>query len=1172
MKIFLKKLQGLCGRTWFWTLMLVLLLIVSVWCFGPLLAVADNRFWESPVSRLLTAVVLLLAWGLGMVLAGWRVRVRREQAQATEDGQRLARQETAIAQDRKTLLDRFRNAERVLKQSSLYGTRNARSRQELPWYLLIGPQGSGKTSLLDFSGLEFPLNKTERKLTRDTSGTRACDWYFADQAVILDTAGRYFTQARPAVDGSAWTTLLGMLRGRRRLRPINGVLVTVPIDVLLDAQELRVEELAAVVRSRLEEVHRHLQVEVPVYLVLTKADALRGFDEFFDQLSLEESNQVLGATFETGRNGSDADLLKPTFEALLARLNSQVLSRIHQERGVQRRGLILDFPHQLGRIGPGLCLFVELAFAGNRYQRASQLRGYYLTRAPHLVGGPGAAEARQEAGYPEESGRLPVLHAGRARFIHDLLGRIIFPESDLALLDKDAQWRVNWSQRGAWGAAVMVLLLCATLWATGFSTNHERLERLRMLAGQLHEQRDVLKPGDDAMALLEPLNTAFEAAGVFPDKRAAALHERSGLYQGEPANAVLSATYHAELERQLLPRVARLLEAQIKVNLNNREKLLASLRAYLMLNLTEHRDKAWLAEWVASEWSLRYAGHAQVQRELNGHLTRLLEQPFVHPVDNLLVTEARQALRSESLATVVYRVLREQARSSPDYRLAQHIGHQGSVFAGTDYPIPGFFTRQGYQQYFVSRGTSVVTDILRDNWVLGETTGVSPLELRHLLVELEQLYFRDYADHWSEAIGQVSLQPFEGARQTAAQIGQLSAANSPLLKLLAEVRDNTRFALAAESVDAASEALQKPIGNAALDKIASAAAEQARDALALPDTAKKSLQRRFESLHRLLDDNNGPAADLSPVLRALDDVQLQLATLGRSGQLEVAAFEMAKARMGGQRDALSLLRVAAAPLPQPVAGWFNTLAEDSWSYVLRETYQFLNQRYRDEVYGFYGQALDKRYPFHAHSGSEVAIADFREFFKAQGIADRFFDAYLKPFVSGEPGQYRLRSIDGFSVPMSRAYLDQMARMQVIRKGFFAHRPDEPQVQFKLEPYTLDPAVSRAEFRLGDQAMEYRHGPIVPTSFTWPVDAQDGRTSLVLDRMAERPIGIEKNTGPWSLFRLLDLMQTEYLKGRDVLLVKAEIGGLRANYLLLSQRSPNPFEVAELRRFRLPAQL
>ena len=103
-------------------------------------------------------------------------------------------------------------------------------------------------------------------------------------------------------------------------------------------------------------------------------------------------------------------------------------------------------------------------------------------------------------------------------------------------------------------------------------------------------------------------------------------------------------------------------------------------------------------------------------------------------------------------------------------------------------------------------------------------------------------------------------------------------------------------------------------------------------------------------------------------------------------------------------------------------------------------------------------------------------------------------------------------------------------------------------------------------------MEYRHGPIIAASFKWPVDAEDGRTSLVLEKIAGRALGIEENTGPWSLFRLLDLMQTEYLRGRDVMVLKANVGGLRANYLLSSQRSPNPFDMNAIRRFRLQGQL
>jgi type VI secretion system protein ImpL len=1175
MKKFFKKAADFLCKPWVWTLLLVLVVALLVWFVGPLLAVDDNKFWESAVARLLTISVLFLIWGLSMVFVSWRSGVRKKAVEESDDGQERLRREEQIDEEHKELRSRFNDALRTLKASSLYRGRSERWRNDLPWYLVIGPQGSGKTSLLDFSGLEFPLNKIERKLTRDTSGTRHCDWYFADHAVLIDTAGRYLTQANAEVDGSAWNTLLGLLRKRRRGRPLNGVLVSIPLDLLKGGNEQELDTLARQVRARLQDIHQKLHVDVPVYLVLSKADQLLGFDEFFDQLTREETDQVLGSSFRKDQSGTDVAVLRQEFEGLLRRLNSQVIMRMHQERDTQRRGRILDFPHQLGRIGEQLCLFVDMAFTGNRYQRASQLRGFYLTSAPYLTERLDQDTAGIGASLGLSAGILPTLRSGRARFIHHLLSRVIFPEADLAGLDKRERSRIHWGQRALYVGALAVLGLFGLLWTGGFSANYERLENLRTLAQTWSQQRAALSPRDDSMALLKVLDSGFAATRVFPPKGDVGWHERFGLYQGEASNPVLLNAYERELDTQLLPRIGQMLEGQIRANLRDRERLLNSLRAYLMLNMQDRRDAAWLKDWVASDWSRRYAGNTVVQNGLNSHLDRLLALPFSYPLNDALVTQARQVLRSESLANVVYRVLREQARSLPEYRLSQHLGPQGGLFVGADYVIPGFYTQQGYQQYFSVQGSALVTELLRDNWVLGEGNGISDMDLRRLMVELEQLYFRDYANYWSEAVGQVGLQPFNDAGEGADQIAGLTSANSPILQLLVEVRENTRFQAIAESTEELGAVVDKVAEKGgALGKVAAVAAGKAQEALAksLPDTAKKSLQRRFEPLHRLLDDNNGPAADLTPVLLALNDLQLQLASLARAGQPEQMAFEMAKSRMGGQRDALSNLRNASQRLPRPVAVWFNLLAEDTWRLVLDDSYRYLNQRYQSELYSIYDKTISKRYPFTAHSTSDVAISDFREFFKAQGIAERFFDTYMRPFVSGDPGSYRLRSVDGHSLPMSKIYLEQIAAMQQIRQSFFAENPAEPQLQFRLEPYTLDSSVSRAEFRFGNQQLDYRHGPIVPMSFKWPTDAEDGRASLVLDKMAGRPIGIEKNTGPWSLFRLFDLMQTEYLTGRDVLVLKADLGGLRANYLLTSQRAPNPFDMGVLRTFRMPVQL
>lgn len=1170
MKDFLKKLAAWLGNTWLWSLLAVLCMALLVWFFGPLLAVSDNRFWEAAASRLLSISILFLLWGLLMVLVSWRRSISKKQEEESTAGLQRLEQEEKITEEHKELRGRFIDALQTLKTSSLYSGRSERWRNELPWYLVMGPTSVGKTSLLDFSGLDFPLNKIERKLTRDTQGTRFCDWYFANNAVLIDTAGRYLTQEND-IDRAAWSTLLGQMRKRRRNRPLNGVLVTIDIKTL-EGDEAGLEGLARQVRERLREIHQRLHVNVPVYLVLAKSDQVVGFDAFFDQLSREESEQVLGTSFRKGQNGTDVLVLREEFDALLQRLNSQVVTRMHVERDIARRGLILDFPNQLAKLGERLCLFVDMAFTGSRYQRPVHLRGFYLTSAPHLAQPLDKDTASIGAETGMSSKILPTLRSGGARFIHHLLSRVIFPEAELAGLDKREARRIHWWHRALYGCALVVLSVFALAWANSFSANHDRLESVREFAAQLTQQRSRLQSEDDEKAALNILDTSYAASQVFPPREGIDLLERSGLYQGERSNPVLEAAYLHELENQLLPRVARRLENQIQTNLQDREQLMGSLRAYLMLNLREHRDAGWLEEWMSADWSIRYSGNTVVQNGLSGHLQRLLARSFSYPINDALVTQARQVLRGDSLANVVYRALRDQARSLPDYRFSLHLGPQGSAFSGTDYTIPGFYTQQGYQQNFVVKGPALVSGILRDNWVLGEGSDISEQDLRRLMVELEQLYFRDYANHWSEAVAQVGLQPFVYPADGANQMASLTAANSPLLQLLTEIRANTRFQTLADSADALASTVPAQKGSSSLTGTAVAKLAGQAIVKAAPDTARKSLQLRFEPLHRLLDENNGPATDLVPVLQLLNELQVQLSGLARSSQQDQSAYEWAKARMSGQRDVLSGLRNASNRLPQPVNGWLSSAADDTWSLVLSDAYQFLNQRYQSDLYGFYGKAIDKRYPFSAHSTSDVALNDFREFFKEQGVADKFFDSYIKAFTSGEAGGYKLRSIDGRSLPMSRVFLEQMSQVQVIRRGFFAENPNEPQVQFKLEPYTLDPNVSRAEFRLGDQMMEYRHGPIMPVSFRWPADADDGRTSLVLEKIAGRAVGMEENTGPWSLFRLFDLMQTEYLRGRDVLVLKGNVGGLRVNYLLSSQRSPNPFDMNAIRRFRLAGQL
>lgn len=1131
MKSLFKKLVATLGLTWVWSLLLVLLLACIVWWVGPLLAVDDKRFWLGATSRLLTISGLFLAWGLLMVFVK-----RHDPGQQPVDagpGEAPAKQRKGLMEhEHNNVRGRFKEALHALKTSRRYGKRSERWRSELPWHLVMGCSASGKTRLLQAGGLQLPLDRADSGSPQVAGGIRHCEWYLAEEGVLIETPARYLTYADSEVDSGGWATLLNLLKARRRARPLSGVLLTLSIDSLLNGSEQELSVAARHFNSRLHDLQQTLHVELPVYLVLTQADHLPGFAEFFEQAQGHASDDLWGEHIVPAKAGTDVAEVRQAFEALLQRLSADLIRRLHLERNGERRGRMLDFPRQVAQIGERLCLFIELAFSAHRYQRVNALRGFYLTSSGNAV------------------------HS-RPRFIQGLFRQVVLGEVDLAGLDQRERVQIRRRQRGLALAALLVLGGMGSLWMYSYSQNHHRLEQLRELA---RSPVPAQAAEDRTLEMVALLDRRLAANQVFAAPLGAGWWQFAGLYQGDMSRPVLETAYQQVLLQHLLAQVSEMLEDQVRSSVHDRQQLLLSLRAYLMLNLPEHRDNSWLMDRVAGQWSARYPADPGLQMRLNAHFARLLEQPFVRPLDETLVAHARQVLKTQPLADVVYRLLREQGAELEPYRFTQHLDPHEQVFSGIDQPIPGFFTQHGYRQFFAVQGSRMVDTIARDNWVLGEGTQLSATGLRQLMAELEQHYFSDYAQAWSAALAQVRLQQNDSSRQVAGQLASLTSARSPLLQLLQQVRENTRFASPLERL----EVLQpgSPVAKAALDSVAQR----------VPDSAQRALQRRFEALHHLLDEQDNPGPALSQMLQTLNQLQLQLAALGRESQPERAAFEMVKRRMLGQQDALGNLRNATERLPAPLNGWLADMADDSWRLVLDDAYRHLNRRYQSEVYGFYSSAIKQRYPFSAHASSDVALNDFREFFKPQGLMARFLDEDLRPFVIGDGQRYRLRSLDGRSLPMSRALLEQLAKARTIRQAFFADDPSEPGVRFTLAPYSLDPTVSRAILRFGDQQMEYRHGPIVPMPFQWPTDVEDGRSSLVLEGMAQRPMGIEKNTGPWSLFRLFDVLQGEPSNGRDARLLKADIGGLRANYLLTSQRTPNPFEMAAWRTFRIPEQL
>jgi type VI secretion system protein ImpL len=259
----------------------------------------------------------------------------------------------------------------------------------LPWYLIIGAPGSGKTTALGNSGLKFPLgDQFGPDPIAGVAGTRNCDWWFAEDAILIDTAGRYTTpDSKNDADKIGWHGFLALLKRHRRLQPINGVLVMIGVDELANTTPAERLNLGRTIRRRLRELEKAFGLRVPIYLIITKVDRLSGFVPFFDSFSRGDREQPWGLTFafnegEPGKGQlADSDLpqkFQGEFDFLVRRLNDLLLERLQQELDVERRGLVFGFPSQVALLKEPIQDVLTEIIAASKFDQPPLLRGVYL--------------------------------------------------------------------------------------------------------------------------------------------------------------------------------------------------------------------------------------------------------------------------------------------------------------------------------------------------------------------------------------------------------------------------------------------------------------------------------------------------------------------------------------------------------------------------------------------------------------------------------------------------------------------------------------------------------------------------------------------------------------------------------------------------------------------------
>ncbi|HGF5073404.1 TPA: type VI secretion system membrane subunit TssM [Vibrio parahaemolyticus] len=1155
------RLGTLAAMPWL-LLMAFVLLHLAIWWFGPSFEWRDQRPLLERSHRLFASAGLFL---IAALVWGWSQRKKVKAYQAKERHAAQKAQDPFI----ETIEKQEAEFERVLDEmKSQVGHRGALYAQ--PWYVMLGETKSGKTQFLQRSGLPFLFSTVLNAAKTSTQNAHSFDWWIGNEAVLIDPDGILVTQRAATAQESEgyarqWQHFMEWLEKTRRRRPLNGVVVTLDLEQLMARDRAARHAYAAQIRARLKELMETVASRLPVYVVLTKVDLLYGFEPFFRYCNDAEREALLGFTYSLqSSEASDRWLeeFSEDYDRLVAQLHG-LLAQYEADRTLQERQAMFSFVKQMSGLKRGIQETLETMFLHDKFSTPVLLRGTYFTSVEQQgVPKDMFDEAiSQRYGVASQTRSAQSAKQSDVYFAHSLFSTAILPESGLATDNIKVLKKKRRMMMHAIVAGSIATLILWFGWQHNYENNRQRAQSVIAKVNQ-YQSNESLSSSTSMLDALEQIRSAMLAYGYFHEKPEYV--SEMGLYQGHTIGPKVEATYLKLLKRQFLPVLMNQLRDELEQAQRNEDKL-AVLRVYRMMTDRSGRQESVVMNHFAKIWHRQYPGRRDTQEALLHHLQYALKHTdlegdkaagdklaiqVLHPFDDA-ISNVQVELSQMPNEERVYRNLRSSAQSvlGAPLNLRQRVGPTFDVvFQARDTHderllIPQFLTQSGFERYFLPQMRSVSDLALMDSWVLGQskTAEFSDADKAALQDKIQALYIADYTRTWREALNTLDIQSFANLDDAVLVLDALVSNTEPLQKVLRTLKAHTHL-------------YERPDDELAQTALSADRAFNMATAIEMP----------FSRLNGVLETQNGEESNISQLLASVGELDNYLKSIQEAPDRGMAALEATQARMELKNtDPIYTLKRISRGLPAPLDTLMENVAQDSWYVVKQEAIQYLNVRWKTDVYDVFQAQFANRYPFKANASKDVALSDFVRFFAPEGTLDTFYTEQLQGFVDDEPQSQHI---------VQDEVLAELKLAKQIQQAFF-NRKGILGVNFVIEPVHLSNNKRRSVLNIDGQFLSYSHGARENIEMIWPNTLRSHATSKVTlmpnqNNVSPRSVVAQ---GPWALFHLLDQGEVTSASATSVDYQFHVDSGVMT-YRLNSEANVNPFTDHLLSSFSLAPSL
>jgi type VI secretion system protein ImpL len=991
-----------------------------------------------------------------------------------------------------------------------------------PLILLLGAEGSAKTTLMEQCGVEAELLAGGVYRDEAILPTESVNVWFGDETAFVEAGGNLLR------DQNRWSRLLRHLRphrmaavlGRRRQAP-RAAVVCFPCDQLLHAgRSESVPAAARELRERLLEASTRLGIRLPVYVVFSKADRLPYFEDFVRGMP-GAARQVLGATLPFRRDGQrtvyaeeESERLLDSYGAMSASLSLRRVELLSQQADDSNRAGIYEFPREFGKVRDLVVQFLVELCRPSQLSVSPFLRGFYFTGVRPVIIDDAAAVA-PALDHPDDAAPVGATMIfdrdtldtqaaavapgpGTRRvpewvFVNRLF-RSVFLDDEVAQGIAGGGSHVNFLRRGLLGAAIAVAGVLTLGTTVSFFQN-------RSLTRQVYEGMEGVGPLAAASSgslsqielnQLDALRAKLERLREY-EEEGPPLKLRWGLYGGsqllEPARDIYFAGYRPILHEPVWYPLSAYLERLPETPDASSDYLstYSSLKAYLvMASYPDSSRHEFMVPVLESYWRGRHPD-ASEDTEIRGSVRKQFtfyadELPYGNPYslysDTSIVIGARRYLGNFQEASHFYPMMIAQASSQADaIRLERAVPDTRGLIRN-EYEVPGGFTQPGWD--FVRRRLDNVADLAGEEWVTGGRRP-SPAELDTLAIRLGEMYEADYVGHWEQFLESASYEGFGSVRQAARSLEELSGNRSPLLQMFYLVSENTSV-----NSDTITNFFQ-PVHSVMPPDTSE---ESIRFVVESNATWITDLSRLQSSMERVADDPGSPDQEL------IESVNSDADRVEETANQISLGFE-AGGRTVGQK-VKGLLEAPAKSARRRVSG----LAAGEVNGAGRAFCGSFND-------------LTSKYPFNPRASTDATLDEVDEIFKpGESALWTFYDDALADLVSREGSRYRERSGAPLSVDGTflRFFNRAMRISEALYEGGAAPAVD---LLIRLRTSELIPVL---RIRIDTRDAEFRQDFSQETPFRW--DAEGASAARITGFIGGEEEILVSAEGPWALFRVL----------------------------------------------------